>query len=281
MKVRLPLPAGHEAGFRSSLVDRAGFVVDDLPDGWVAVEPGEGSDVVAPYFTPYRLGDTDTDFSLPAVWRTVRDHPPWSDKPDTPLAPDAQKSLAELQNRDDILSVSQRLGVAAAQADAESMPAVFQKELPHLFELYPQGSLWYIAVDLRLVRRLAFMRVRLQLTLTPDIQYDPDNPDRVQYFGMHTTPSGSNFGNSLDHVMLAFPPAALGFDIGVLPHAFAFLFGTFEDLRLHRPVGLSARFFPSISSPRGIPGVKVPVEGLDPASGVTARLVDYAPERRL
>jgi hypothetical protein len=195
----------------------------------------------------------------------VRDHPPWSDKPDTPLAPDAQKSLAELQNRDDILSVSQRLVVAAAQADAESMPAVFQKELPHLFELYPQGSLWYIAVDLRLVRRLAFMRVRLQLTLTPDIQYDPDNPDRVQYFGMHTTTSGSNFGNSLDHVMLAFPPAALGFDIGVLPHAFAFLFGTFEDLRLHRPVGLSARFFPSISSPRGIPGVKVPVEGLDPA----------------
>ena len=48
----------------------------------------------------------------------------------------------------------------------------------------------------------------------------------------------------------------------MLPHAFAFLFGKFEDLRLHGPVGLGARFFPNISTARGMPGIKFPVEPL-------------------
>lgn len=265
MKVRLPLPVGHEERFRTSLVRLAKFAVKDLPDGWVEVEPGEGSGEVARYFTPYRLGDAATDFSQDEVWQPVAENPPWSEKPDLPLAADAQKRLTELQNGDDIQSLTQRLGFAAAQADAAGMPDVFRRELPRLFELYPQGSLWYIAVDHRLVSRLSVMRIRLRLTLTPDADYDSSNPDRVQYFGMHTTTSGSNFGNSLDPVMLAIPPVALGFDIGVLPHAFAFLFGKFEDLRLHGPVGLGARFFPSISVPRGIPGIKFPVQHLPTA----------------
>jgi hypothetical protein len=262
MRVRLPLPPGHEADFRSSLMNLAKFVVHDLPDDWVEVEPDEGGGAVAPYFTPYRLGDAATDFSRSAVWQPVADHPPWSEKPQIPLAPDAQQLLTELQSGQDILSISQRLGFAAAEADAASMPGVFQPELPRLFELYPDGSLWYVAVDRRLVTRLAVMRIRLQLTLTPDVDYGPANTDRVRYFGMHTTTSGANFGNSLDHVMLAIPPVALGFDIGVLPHAFAFLFGKFEDLRRHGPSGLGARFFPAISVPPGIPGIKFPVRDL-------------------
>ncbi|PZS13370.1 MAG: hypothetical protein DLM64_03430, partial [Solirubrobacterales bacterium] len=134
--------------------------------------------------------------------------------------------------------------------------------LPRLFELYPQGSLWYVAVDRRLVMRLSAMRIRLQLTLTPDVEYSDDDPDWVQYFGMHTTTSGVDFSNSFDHVMLAIPPAALGFDIGVFPHVFVFLFGKFEDLRLHGPVGLRARFFPHISTSYGVPGIKFPVQNL-------------------
>jgi hypothetical protein len=265
MSVRLPLPLGHECDFRRSLVNLAKFVVADLPDNWVEVEPGEGAGSVAAYFTPYRLGDATTDFSRQAVWQPVVDHPPWGEKPTIPLPPDAQRRLAELQRRDDILSISQRLGFAAAQADVVAMPSVFQQELPRLFELYPNGSLWYVAVDRRLVTRLSVMRVRLQLKLTPDMQYDAEDPERIEYFGMHTTTSGSNFASTLDHVMLAIPPAALGFDIGVLPHAFAFLFGQFEDLRLHGPVGLGARFFPSGSVPHGIPGIKFPLQNLPAA----------------
>jgi hypothetical protein len=256
----MPLPVGHEAQFRDSLVRRVRFTVNDLPDDWVEVEPGEGSGVVSPYFNPFRVGDRGTDFSQPSIWQPVFEHPPWGPKPNIPLAPDAQKRLAELRTRDDILSLSQRLGFDAAQADAAAMPEIFRRELPRL-ELYPDGSLWYIAVDHGLVARMSVLRIRLQLTLTPDVSYDPA-AERVAYFGMHTTTHGSNFQHSLDNVMLVIPPTAMGFGIGVLPHVFVFLFGKVEDLRLHDPVGLGARFFPYISVARGIPGVKFPVQNL-------------------
>ena len=65
--------------------------------------------------------------------------------------------------------------------------------------------------------------------------------------------------------MLAIPPCALGFDIGVLPNAFAFLFGKLEDLRLRGPVGLAARFYPSTGTAAGVPGVKFPIQNLPTA----------------
>ena len=258
----MPLPVGHESTFRDSLLRLARFTVKDLPDNFVEVEPSEGAGAISAYFNPFRLGDRGTDFSQSSVWQPVIDNPPWSDKPEIPLAPDAQQRLAQLRGADDILSVSQRLGFDVAQADAATMPRIFRRELPRLFELYPDGSLWYVAVDHSLVARLSIMRIRLQLTLTPDVSYGADETERIQYFGMHTTTSGSNFGNTLDHVMLAIPPASVGFDMGVLPHAFAFLFGKFEDLRLHGVAGLGARFFPRISSAQGIPGIKFPVKNM-------------------
>lgn len=259
----MPLPAGHESTFRDSLVHLGRFKITDLPDNFVEVEPREGAGTISAYFNPFRLGDRGTDFSEPSVWQPVIDNPPWSDKPEISLAPDAQQRLAQLRRADDILSVSQRIGFDLAQADAAAMPGIFQRELPRLFELYPDGSLWYVAVDHSLLARLSIMRIRLQLTLTPDVKYGPGETERIEYFGMHTTTSGANFGNTLDHVMLAIPPVSMGFDIGVVPHAFAFLFGKFEDLRRHGPVGLGARFFPRISTANGIPGIKFPVQNLD------------------
>jgi hypothetical protein len=76
MSVLLPLPDGHEKQFRDSLRRLAQFTVRDLPDNWVEVEPAEGSGVVAPYFNPFRLGDSGTDFSQRSVWQPVFDHPP-------------------------------------------------------------------------------------------------------------------------------------------------------------------------------------------------------------
>ncbi|MGO9759805.1 MAG: hypothetical protein ACLP1Q_00895 [Solirubrobacteraceae bacterium] len=257
----MPLPSGYETQFRDSLVRLAGFSVTDTPDGSVEVEPGEGSGVITRYFNPFRLGDVATDFSQQSVWQPVFDHPPWGQKPNIPLAPSAQKRLAELRTRDDILAVSQRLGFDAAQANAAGIPGIFQRELQRLFELYPDGSLWYVAVDHRLVSRLSVLRIRLQLTLTPDVSYDAA-AERVAYFGIHTTTNGSNFQHAFDNVLLVIPPTAMGFGIGVLPHVFVFQFGKVEDLRLHGPVGLGARFFPYISAARGIPGVKFPRENL-------------------
>jgi len=267
MKVKLPLPVGHEAGFRSSLITTSKFVVEDVAgtSGWVAVEPVEGAGSVTRYFTPQRLADAATDLAQPATWERFFQDPPWSNKPQVQLAPAEQKRLADLYANNDIASIMQRLGAAAAQANAADIPALFQQEMPHLFARYPRGSLWYIAVDQRLVSRLAFMRVRLQLTLTPDINFDPAQRDGVQYFGMHTVTGGSAFGNVFDPIMLTIPPVALGIDISVFPHAFVFLFGEFEDLRSHGPLGMSARFFPAISTTRGVPGVKFPAKNLPTA----------------
>ena len=267
MKVQLPLPAGHEAGFRDSLRTLAKFVVDDVPDkpNVVSVEPGEGSGVVTRYFSAHRIADASTDLSRPALWERLFANPPWDAKPDVELTPQEQQRLTAIQSSDKINDVFQRLGTAAARAKADEMPALFQRELPHLFARYPQGTLWYIGVDQRLVRRLAFMRVRLQLTLTPDIDYDPAKRDRVQYFGMHTLSGGSAFGKVFDPLLLAVPPSAMGIAISVFPQAFVFLFGEFEDLRSGGPVGLSARFLPGISTARGVPGMKFPVQNLPTA----------------
>jgi hypothetical protein len=278
----MPLPAGHEAQFRDALVRRAGFAVADLPNGWVEVEPGEGAGMGLHLFTPFRLGDGATDFAQQAVWQPVFDNPPWSEKPDVPVAPGEQERLAALRSRDDILALSQLLGFDAAQADAAAMPSIFQGELPRRFELYPDGSLWYVAVDHRLVARLSVLRIRLQLTLTPDISYDPADTERVHYFGMHTTTGSSNFQHTLDHAMLAIPPVTMGFNIGVLPHVFTFLFGRFEDLRHHGPVGLGARFLPYISTREG--HSRHPLAGAEPRhrpSGVAALTVDNAAEHGL
>jgi hypothetical protein len=229
--VRLQLPAGHEAGVRSSLVGAAGFAVEDLPDHWVAIEPAEGAGTVAPYFSPHRLADATTDLDRPEIWRSISEHRPWAQKPEVQLSPEQQNQLAGLYARDDVVAVVQRLGVASVQADAAALPGVIRQELPRLFELYPNGSLWYVSVDQRLLARLSAMRIRFQLTLTPEVDYADEARDRVQYFGLHTTTGGLNFGNAVDPMLLAIAPTALGFGIGVLPHALVFLYGAFEDLR--------------------------------------------------
>ena len=217
---------------------------------------------MCPYFLPHRLADASTDLSQPEIWEPIVSYPPYDQKPEVQLPPKAEEHLARLHERDDIGAVVQRLGAAAAQADAASLPAVLMRELPGLFERYPLGSLWYVSVDPRLLARLAFVRVRLQLSLTPDIDYNHAARDGVQYFGMHTTTHGLEFRHTLDQVMLAIPPTALGFNVGVYPHTVAFLFGKYEDLRDHQGGSLGSRFFPSISAEPGVPGMKFPAQGL-------------------
>lgn len=265
MKVRFPLPSGHEAGFRSSLIEQSHFAVDDLADHWVAVAPGEGAGAVAPYFSPHRIASATTNLTNPGIWSPIEDDPPYPGKLQVQLQPAVQQRLSELYERTDLLARIERLGVAAVQADADGLREILIKELPGLFEIYPNGSLWYVSVDQRLLSRLAFMRVRLQLTLTPDIKYDSAAPDNVHYFGMHTTTNGIDFSDTVDHVMLAIPPTALGVDFGVLPHVLVFLFGQLEDLRNHEGGALATRFFPNVSRTAGVPGIKFPVQNLTTA----------------
>ena len=161
------------------------------------------------------------------------------------------------------------------------MPRIFRRELPRLFELDPDGSLWYVAVDHSLVARLSIMRIRLQLTLTPDVSYGADETERIQYFGMHTTTSGSNFGNTLDHVMLAIPPAMWA-SIWVCSRTRS------------RSCSASSRICVCTAWPDSVPASsahqqrpghprhQVPrQEHGNPTARIAAVVVDYPPERRL
>ena len=261
-KVRVILPVGHEAGFRQSMAGMSEFAVENTGDGVVAIEPREGTGVVRRYFEPFRLCTAATDLDDDAVWQPIVRHPPYSPKPEIDIPADMAQTLPRLDQSDDLRAVMMRLGARVALAEPSDLPAVLKVELPELFRRYPGGSLWYIAVDHALVSRLAFARVRLQLEMTPDIDFDPQNRDGVTYFGMHNTTGGVNFGKVLDNALLAIPPVASGFSMSTFPHPMVFLFGEFEDLRTHAPGTLAGAFFPDVSAQSRTPGIKVPVDKL-------------------
>jgi hypothetical protein len=250
---------------RSSLEVLSGFAVDDLPDHWVAIEPVEGAGKVAQYFAAHRLADARTDLTAASTWAPIAGHPPFGPKPTVRLPDALQARLSELQQSSDLLAVVERLGAAAVQADAATLPDVLCEELPELFKRYPRGSLWYVSVDALLVRRLRFMLMQMRLELTPDVEFDfgAEKYDNFRPFGMHTTTEGSNFGSALHHLMLAVSPTALGFTIGVLPHAVVFMFGDFVDLRDRRGPSLAARYLPQVGrTVGGVPGLKFPAQNL-------------------
>jgi hypothetical protein len=273
--VRLALPGGHEAGFAKSLRHASGFDVKPLPDGRVEIAPAEGSGTVPQYFTPHRLADANTDLGASRTWQPVFEHPPHSDKPAVELGPEMQKHFSELYKRTDLPAVIERLSVSAALAPTDELPAVLGRELGALFARYPGGSLWYIAVQPLLMKRLAFTRVLLQTSLTPDINYGREKRDGVPYFGMHTTTSGVAFDEPFAHILLTIPPTAMGFHFGVYPHAFVFLFGEPEDLRLRRDKPLAAAFYPRVNPTKSTPGIKFPHEEL-PVSHVESLLQWWA-----
>lgn len=261
-KVRVTLPAGHEVGFRQSMAGMSEFVVEDAADGVVIIEPREGAGAVRRYFEPFRLCTAATDLDDNNIWQPIVRHPPISSKPQLDVPADMAQTLPDLDESDELSAIVMRLGVRVALAEPADLPTVLKEELPELFRRYRGGSLWYIAVDHALLSRLAFARVRLQLELTPDIDFDPDSRGGVSYFAVHNITGGVNFGKLFDNALLAIPPVAFGFSMSTFPHPLVFLFGEFEDLRTHGPGTLAGAFFPDVSAQSRIPGIKVPVNNL-------------------
>ena len=257
-KVRLQLPTGHERGFRESLANRSQFDVADLGDNWVGIEPASAES--KRWFVAHRLAGADDNLADTARWAPVFEHPPYRPKPPVTLPPEMQRHFEELHTRTDLRSVMQRMSATAAQLQDRDLPALFQREMPALFNRYPAGSLWYVSVDDVLISRLAFMRLRLQLEFTPDVDYEPGRRDRVRYFGLHTSTGGVSFENVLDHALLFMPPVAVGVTFGVFPHAFVFLFGEPHDLRLRQDQPFAQLYYPSVGrTPRGVPGIQFPI----------------------
>ena len=166
MTLRLPDPA-IAPNYRQALDENSHFVVRDVAaDRWVSVEPGEGGGQVYPYFEAHRICDANTVMT-DGTWQPLKDHPALEDH--------------NLERRQRLLQAAAELGAigtpeATLQAIREvsavqinDAPQFLTPNLPALWDAFPEGSLWLISVDEKLLSRMTFLRSRYALELTPDI----------------------------------------------------------------------------------------------------------------
>lgn len=258
------LPPKYERGLRISLAGGAEFDVEDLGLGRVAVEPREGAGTVRKYFGAHKVADARTDVAQDEPWSFLAVSPP-AGKPPIEIPPAMHGIWQELQESDELSALVQRMSIATAMTEIEHIPGIFRKELPALFERYPNGSLWYVGVDPVLVKRLAGMRIALQLQVAPDGPFGPDR-DGVTFFGAHQLTGGLTFIEAVKPILLTFSPVVCGFAMNALPGGFIFLFGSFgneQDLRSPRAPGrLDGSFYPAVNTHPSAPGIKVPMAQL-------------------
>lgn len=240
--LRLPDPAV-TPNYRNYLTHDCHFDVRELAaDRWVSVEPGEGGGNVYRYFEAHRICDATTQLT-DATWQPLRDHPAWDD-PDVARRQrllEAAVELAQHGTPQHTLAAVQA-GLAGADNDA---PEFLAPNMPALFDAFPDGSLWLISVDRRLLTRMAFMRSRYALEVTPDLPLDPAAWRGLQALDGHSISGGSAFHRLFTPLLLTFSPAAIGYAFGWAPHALVLLFGAPAELREEEPRSLQSTYEPS------------------------------------
>jgi hypothetical protein len=241
--VSLQLPDPTRApNYRRSLTDDSDFVVRDLAaDGWVSVEPGEGSGQTRQYFEAHRICDAQTALS-DATWQVLRDHAAWEDHD---LARrqrllDLARDLARIGTPEATLQALQA-GIAGAVNDA---PAFLTPQLPQLFQSFPDGSLWLISTDRRFLSRLTFMRSRYAVEVTPDIHIDRNAWLGLRALDGHSLTGGVSFQRLFIPLLLTFSPGAIGYAFPWNPHVLVFLFGMSAELRETPPQSFASLYEP-------------------------------------
>jgi hypothetical protein len=231
------------------------FAVDDFGDGLVGVAPSEGAGQVAPYFSLTKLCDSETELDDAAVWAPTMANPP---RRRTDVDPGTYRDTMleraqELAKREDVEAQIAAFAVAAlGAAQVGELDALLRVQLPALFEHFPNGSLWYIAVDPVLLARLAFGRTQLALQLTPDLPLG-EEMEQLRALSDLTLTSGIDVGGIMNLPLLALSPAVLGFLIPALPHVLAFCFGMDVDLRRPYPSSFTALYRPRVlGDPAGL-----------------------------
>lgn len=259
----MKLPAPYEKGLGISLAGAAEFDVEKRGPGEVAVEPREGAGAVRRYFTADKVADARTDIADDEPWTVLAVRPP-AGKPPISVPPETQPEWERLQKSRELGALVQRLSIETAVTEVEGLPDIFRRELPALFERYPNGSLWYVGVDPVLVKRLTGMRIALQLEAAPDSPFGHSHQG-ITYFGAHQLTNGSSFVEAVRPLLLSFSPVVSGFAMNALPGAFVFLFGQFDnehDLRASARDKLAASFHPAINAHVFSPGIKLPMDRL-------------------
>jgi len=244
--VTLELPdPGQAPNYRNFLVEQCELRIQELSGQWVTVAPGEGAGQSGRFFRAHRLCDADTAISE-QTWAPLRQNPAWED-------PDMQRrqrlleharELGQIGTAEGALQAIQG-GLAGAVNDA---PAFLEVQLPVLFEQFPHGSLWLISVEQTLLARLAFLRSRYALELTPDIHLDPNEFVGLRALEGHSITQGVAFDDLFTPLLLTFSPGTVGHAFAWNPHVLVFLFGMSVDLRQREPRSLQSLYTAGLTS---------------------------------
>jgi len=239
--LHLPEPA-QAPNYRHYLRSNCHFDVRDIAaDRWVSVEPGEGSGRIYRYFEAHRICDAHTAIN-DATWEPLRERPAWEDNNAERRRAllQAAAELAEIGTPEATLQAIQG-GLAGAVNDA---PDFLTPNLPALWEAFPDGSLWLISVDQKLLSRMAFLRSRYALELTPDIRIDPEAWIGLTALDGHSITGGASFQRLFNPLLLTFSPGAIGYAFAWNPHVIIFMYGMSTELREEPPRSLAALYEP-------------------------------------
>ncbi len=118
--------------------------------------------------------------------------------------------------------------------------------LPGLFESFPDASLWLVSTDSVLLARLAFLRVRYALELTPDVHLNADEYESLRALSGHSLTQGVEFSDLIKPLLLTFSPGAIGYAFPWPPHTLVLLFGSSIELRQPDPPSLASLYAPSL-----------------------------------
>ena len=246
--LRLPDPEFAPA-YRESLELRSHFAVNDFGDDIVSVAPAEGPGTVAAHFSLTKLCDAKSDLKDPALWSPLERHPPRrrGDVDADEYREEMLRRGREITSRNESAEAQMVAFALAAFAAAQDggFPELLTQNLPPLFEQFPSGSLWLVAVDDVLLARLAFGRAQLAFQLTPDMPLGPET-DALRAFSELTLTRGIDFAAIMNPPLLALSPSVLGFLVPAMPHVLVFCFGGGVDLRRPYPISLSSLYRPGV-----------------------------------
>ncbi len=230
--------------FRAGLTSLAELRVQDFGES-VLVEPSEGAGQVRSYLTFDRLCDANTDLTDETVWAPLQMFPPLGTTNEARRAR-MLTHAEQMAARDDFPAQLNGLAGLVLGAETAELPELLRQQLPALFALLPNASIWWLTVDPVLVRRFALLRARLALELTPDINTDPGEFEGLRLLSAHSLTEGLDFVKALDPALLAFSPATGGFSISVLPGGLVVMFGDLLELRVEHPALFSSLYEPRV-----------------------------------
>lgn len=262
---RVPLPDPSLApGVRDFIRDASQFNLREVIPGWGLIAPAEGAGTARNYLTAHRLCDAQSTIT-DETWAPLVANPPIQGPEERATRP-GEEASAEwrekvVRHADRLQESGKTRGVVGADLAAVSatlatkrpdeLQTFLAQQVPLLFKAFPEGSLWYVAVDATLMHRVTVMRALNALELTPDIVTPTDFPG-LRALEEHSITGGVHIGPLYDVVLTTFVPGALGFVFEMMPHTLILLYGLNGNLSSPWPPTAASLYQPNVQAEHGL-----------------------------